>query len=170
MGGRGRAAPLSGIFNALPGDGQRFFLIPREGHGQNMRWPCAEPCSSGKRSPGSFADLRQRLVFARLTFKHFDPCLALVWPFTAITLDLAHPNAKAVLRTAQSTRDRRQHRSSGLVLIAVVHRQSHRIFEALSLSRILNAVSPDEYRMAAGSLLQKYLFHNRLFPESFALR
>lgn len=66
-----------------------------------------------------------------LAFKLLDPRLLggrLAWPFAAITLDLSHPDAKTVRRTAQFTRDRRQRRSFALIIIAVFHRQPHRTF------------------------------------------
>ena len=72
--------------------------------------------------------------FAHLTLQLLDPSFLgrrLAWPFAAITLDLTHPNAKAVRRTTQFTRDRRQRRSFALILIAVFHRQPHRTLAEL---------------------------------------
>ena len=57
-------------------------------------------------------------------------------PFAAITLDLSHPDAKAVRRTAQFNCDRRQRRSFALILIAVFHRQTHRALAELTFSRM----------------------------------
>ena len=58
--------------------------------------------------------LLQNLVglteFTNLALQLFDPCLLsrrLARPFAAIALDLPDPNAKAIRRTAQFTRDRR---------------------------------------------------------------
>jgi hypothetical protein len=52
-------------------------------------------------------------------------------PLAAIALDLSHPNAKAVRRTAQFIRERRQRRSFALISIAVFHRQTHRTLAEL---------------------------------------
>jgi len=82
--------------------------------------------------------------FAHLALKFFDPdllCSCLAWPFATITLDLADPNAQAVRRTTQFTRDRRQRRGFALILIAVFHRQPHRAFAELTFSCIFNALS-----------------------------
>ena len=57
-----------------------------------------------------------------LALQLLDPGLlgtCLAWPFAAIVLDLPGPNAKAVRRTTQFTRDRCQRRSFALILIAV---------------------------------------------------
>ena len=97
--------------------------------------------------------------FAHLAFKLFDPRLfgtRLAWPFAAITLALADPNPKAVRRTTQFTRDRRQRRSFALIIIAVFHKQPHRAFAELGGIRL------------RGLLL--FLFHNGQLSESFALR
>lgn len=46
-------------------------------------------------------------------------------PLTAITLGLTHPNAKAILRTAQFTRDRCHRHSFAFILNAVFQQTSH---------------------------------------------
>ena len=82
--------------------------------------------------------------FAHLALQLLDPGLlgtCLAWPFAAIVLDLPGPNAKAVRRTTQFTRDRCQRRSFALILIAVFHRQPHRMFAELTFSYIFNALS-----------------------------
>jgi hypothetical protein len=61
--------------------------------------------------------------FTVLALKLFDPQFLrsrLTRSLATITLDLSHPNAKAVRRTAQFARDRRQRRSFALILIAVL--------------------------------------------------
>jgi hypothetical protein len=93
-----------------------------------------------------------------LALKLLDPRLLgtrLARPFASIALDLSHPDAKAVWRTAQFARDRRQRRS--LILIAVFHRQPHRALAELRGIRLRG-------------LLLFCLFHNGQFYESFALR
>ena len=65
---------------------------------------------------------------------------AVVWsgrlarPFAAITLGLSDPNAKAIRRTAQLTRDRSQLRRFTLIIIAVFHRQPHCMLAELALT------------------------------------
>ena len=106
---------------------------------------------------GSLADHRDAWKRA---FQFFDPCLLsrrLAWPFAAITLGLAHPNAKAVRRTAQFTCDRRQRRSFAPIIIAVFRRQPLRAFAELRLIRLRG-------------LLLLCMFHDGQSSESFALR
>ena len=78
-------------------------------------------------------------------------------PFADIALDLSHPDAKAVWRAAQFTRDRTQRRSLALIIIAVFHRQPNRALTELRGIRLRG-------------LLLLCLFHNGQFSESFALR
>ena len=92
---------------------------------------------------GKWLDLPQNLIGLAqvpvLALKLFDPCLLsrrLARPFAAIALDLSHPDAKAVRRTAQFTRDRRQRRSFALILIAEFHRQPNRALANLTFSRM----------------------------------
>jgi hypothetical protein len=83
---------------------------------------------------GFTQDLVGLSKFTNLTLKLFDPrdlSAGRSWPFAAIALDLSHPDAKAVRRTAQFTRDRCQRRSFALIIIAVFHRQPHRMFAEL---------------------------------------
>jgi hypothetical protein len=82
-------------------------------------------------------DLISLTKLTHLAFKLFDTRLLggrLAWPFAAITLDLSHPDARTIRRTAQFAHDRRQRRSFALILIAMLHR--HRRF----------AVSPDRWQ------------------------
>ena len=93
--------------------------------------------------------------FAHLAFKLFDPRLfgtRLARPLATITLDLAHPSAKAVRRTPQFTRNRRQRRSFALIVIAVFHNQPNRTFAELGLIWL-------------PGLLLLCLFHNCHIPE-----
>ena len=79
------------------------------------------------------------MQFAVPTHQLFDPRLlgtGLARPFATLTLDLAHPNAKAVRRTPQFARDPRQRRSFALILIAVFHRQPHRTLAELTFSHM----------------------------------
>ena len=72
--------------------------------------------------------------FTHLALKFFDLHLLgtrLTRTLAAITLDLAHPNAKTVRRTTQFACNRRQRRSVRLILIAVFHRQTNRTLAEL---------------------------------------
>ena len=87
--------------------------------------------------PDRFLTLLTLPEFTVLALKHFDPrnlSAGRSRPFAAIPLDLSHPNAKAVRRTPQFTRDRRQRRSLRLILIAMFHRQPNRALAELTLS------------------------------------
>jgi hypothetical protein len=78
-------------------------------------------------------------------------------PFAAIALDLSHPNAKPLSRTAQFTRDRRQRHGLALILIAVFHRQPHRTRAELG-------------RLPLRGFLLLCLYYSGQFSERFALR
>jgi hypothetical protein len=88
---------------------------------------------------GFAKDLVGLSKFTNLTLKLFNPrnlSAGRSRTLAAIALDLPHPDAKAIRRTAQFTRDRRQRRSFTLILIAVFHSQPHRTFAELGGIRL----------------------------------
>jgi hypothetical protein len=86
--------------------------------------------------PQNLIGLPQLPVLALKLFDPRDLSAGRSRPFANVTLDLSHPNAKAVRRTAQFTRDRCQRRSFASIIIAVFHRQPNRTFAELTLSRM----------------------------------
>ena len=100
--------------------------------------PRSEPAKSSALGPRAVPrkDRSAALLVrqARPSVKLLDPSLLSAgrpWPFAAITLDLTGPNAKAVGRTTQFARDRRQRRSFALIFIAVFHKQPDRTLAEL---------------------------------------
>ncbi len=122
---------------------QRFASKPREGAGQNKRSPVGL-----NQWRLHWLTLTQDLIslaqFAHFSLQLFDPCnlsAGRARSLATITLDLTHPNAKAVRRTTQFTSDRCQRRSLRLIIIAVLHNQPNRTLAELTFSCICNALS-----------------------------